>query len=312
MEALAHWAEDTLPEFLQKVENFVYEFNWEGQTYVLRLTAGTHRSQAQVEAELDWMRHLAEHGVPVVRPVPDRDGCLVRVVKGEAGSFSACVFTKATGDRFTLETATPEALSALSREWGRLFGRMHRLARTYQPPPGGARRFRWDEERRFRDALDWLPAEDREGIAEYHRVREWLADLPEPAEAFGLIHADGHAGNFLVEDERLTLFDFDDCCYCWFAFDLAMPIYYSQRNPAVPDWGEPHRRRLLDGVLEGYAREHALDAAWIDRIWSFLRLRRLQIRLAEHEWRRTGLLTPEDERTFARHWGSWTASAPLI
>jgi len=42
-----------------------------------------------------------------------------------------------------------------------------------------------------------------------------------------LIHTDVHAGNFFVDDGRITVFDFDDSSYQWFASDIAIALYYT-------------------------------------------------------------------------------------
>ena len=41
---------------------------------------------------------------------------------------------------------------------------------------------------------------------------------------FGLIHADMRLGNLLVDGERVTLLDFDDCGFGWFLYDLAASL----------------------------------------------------------------------------------------
>ena len=54
----------------------------------------------------------------------------------------------------------------------------------------------------------------------------WLDSLPKDDDCYGLIHADIHQGNFFVdENDNITIFDFDDCHYHWFAYDLAVPLF---------------------------------------------------------------------------------------
>ena len=43
-----------------------------------------------------------------------------------------------------------------------------------------------------------------------------------------MIHQDAHLGNLFVDDNyTLTLFDFDDCVYGHFIYDIAMVLFYS-------------------------------------------------------------------------------------
>ena len=49
------------------------------------------------------------------------------------------------------------------------------------------------------------------------------APCPKIADSYGLIHNDFNDGNFTVDYDNgdITVFDFDDCCYFWFMYDLA-------------------------------------------------------------------------------------------
>lgn len=50
-----------------------------------------------------------------------------------------------------------------------------------------------------------------------------LRALPRTPDGSGMIDADFNDGNFTVDDATgdLTVFDFDDCYYGWFAYELA-------------------------------------------------------------------------------------------
>ena len=43
---------------------------------------------------------------------------------------------------------------------------------------------------------------------------------------YGLIHHDFKGDNFIENDDKLFVIDFDSCCYNWYLCDLLMPIYY--------------------------------------------------------------------------------------
>jgi Ser/Thr protein kinase RdoA (MazF antagonist) len=60
-----------------------------------------------------------------------------------------------------------------------------------------------------------------------------------------LIHGDFGETNYRYQDARLNIFDFDDCCYHWFVYDLAITIY--------PHGWRKEGLQLLDWLLEGYA-----------------------------------------------------------
>ena len=41
--------------------------------------------------------------------------------------------------------------------------------------------------------------------------------LPKDRDSYGLVHADLGPTNYLIDGERINVFDFDDCAYTWFA-----------------------------------------------------------------------------------------------
>ena len=73
-----------------------------------------------------------------------------------------------------------------------------------------------------------------------------------PASQLGLIHQDAHGGNFFVDDGRIMLFDFDDCCYGPFAMEIGIVIFYVAVLLGEPDdfaaWFVPN-------FLTGYRSE---------------------------------------------------------
>ena len=88
-----------------------------------------------------------------------------------------------------------------------------------------SRRFAWDEDDCILNAERYLPQSESVVWAEYRRLMDWLHKLPKDDQSFGLIHGDFGATNYRYKDNRLCVFDFDDCCYHWFAYDLAITIY---------------------------------------------------------------------------------------
>ena len=63
-------------------------------------------------------------------------------------------------------------------------------------------------------------AELKEAIAE--RLETFIS-LPTNTEDFGLVHFDFSDGNYHIDMNTgdITVFDFDNCMYCWYMFDLA-------------------------------------------------------------------------------------------
>jgi amicoumacin kinase len=161
--------------------------------------------------------------------------------------FFACVFELAEGVQFKYGDFTESARREHFRLRGRTLGQIHALSKNYVPPEN-ARRFAWNEDRLLLEAEKFLPASEKIVWQEYERLKKALSALPRTAQNYGLIHGDFGETNYRLQNSRLNIFDFDDCCYHWFAYDLAVSIY--------PHGWRAEGLRLLDSLLEGYA-EHA-------------------------------------------------------
>jgi len=257
-------------------ESYIYEFEKDGRPYILRVGHSLRRAEALICGEVDWLNHLARGGAGVARAVESAGGRLVEAVEDRhGGHFLATAFVKALGkppfqipwDELFLE------------RYGRLLGRIHALSRAYKPSEPAWRRFQWDDPAML-DVEKWLPADDRTILERYRHLRAYLNTLPKPAAAYGLIHQDPHAGNFFVDDDgRLTLFDFDDCCYSWFVYDIAMVVFYAITNR--PDAAE-YTGQFLPSFLRGYREEFPLEANWLAQIPHFLKLREIDLYAVIH------------------------------
>ncbi len=244
--------------------NHVFTFISSGERRFLRLTPGVHRERTQIEAELDFIVYLHGHGVSVCLPIASTGGRMVEELTAEGSPLFACVFEEAVGETFTF--GSQETNLEHFRLRGRTLGRMHALAKGYTPP-GNRRRFQWYEDTLFRDVGAYLPRSEKVVWAEYHELTEWLAARPHDRDTFGLIHGDFGRTNFRHAGGNLSVFDFDDSCYHWFAYDLAVTIY-------------PHGRReragfMLESLLEGYTAETATSPPQVAELIKLCRFRQL-------------------------------------
>lgn len=269
--AKAAWGMSGDLVFVRRVENFVYEGRREDRPVILRLTHPDHRARHEIEAELDWMDHLAQGGLRLARPVPSRRGLYAETLEGvkDGPIFFAAVFEKIPGR--TLSGAD-EFTDPMLRTWGRYLGRMHALTRTYVPGPHLIPRRDWDRDdgllvaRRGLDPADGAP-HDR-----FLELLEWLGTLPREPGAFGLVHGDLHHGNFFVEEGEITAFDFDDSCHHWNAYDLMVPFFTNLG--VLEDEGRPDDLpAMLAPFLEGYRSAYPLDPEWEARLPAFLDFR---------------------------------------
>lgn len=267
----------------------VYEFTRDGQVYVLRITPPDEQlDQQAARVILDWMAFLSEAGAAVPRPVPSKEGRLIETCPVDGGEAVLTVFKKAPG---ILAEALPFDRwdRGLFRALGAAAGRLHALARRC-PPDLAARFPEWNQAQNCYHPQETLGPGEEAVLAARADVIGRLRYLPHDPSGWGLIHADLHGGNLLVEPDRrlFTILDFDDSCQGWFGMDIAMNIL----DMAVLYPGEDKDafiQRFLERYLAGYLSESPLSPFWAAQIPRFLKLLETGLYIQVHD-----LYDPQD------------------
>jgi Ser/Thr protein kinase RdoA (MazF antagonist) len=259
-------------KLLDGFESFIYEFSRTDGDYVLRLGHSSRRSPDLIRGEVDWINYLSDGGVTVARAVLSTAGNLVEPLDdGHGGQFLCTAFIKARGGIARKEQSNDR----LFLNYGRLLGRMHALAKTYIPANPAWKRYAWDSPEN--NTPDRQLSRDEKLIREkYRALLARLRPLPREPDGYGMIHQDAHLGNLFVDENyTLTLFDFDDCVYGHFIYDIAMVLFYTSM------WEEKDvsgfTGRFMPVFLQGYREHNRLDPAWLKELPHFLKLREIDL-----------------------------------
>ena len=256
---------------LDAYESFIYAFSRDGDDFILRLSHSLRRTEALIQGEVDWINYLAAGGVPVARAVDSQQGRLVEpIADGQGGEFLATAFERAPGQSPWELGWTPERYTT----YGRLLGRLHALTANYRLPNPAWRRPEWDDPQ-FDFVHHYLPASETYARQQYRALCDHLNKLPKDPGCYGLIHQDAHEGNLLMDASgNLTLIDFDDCGYSWYANDLAIVLFYISMGVADV---VSFTRDFLTHFLSGYRQEYSLEPGWLAEFPAFLKLRELEL-----------------------------------
>ncbi|CAM4430835.1 phosphotransferase [Deinococcus marmoris] len=254
---------------------------------VLKLTHTLRREQAFIESELHFTRYLAEHGLPVARPLSSSAGHWVEASPDpEGGSWLAYAFARLPGHPLRAEHLTPTVI----RAWGRLTGQLHVLSRHYLSDPQLPRRRPWHTEpvldlRRLPPGLD---EQRRRGQALIERVGAW----PRTSENYGLIQSDLHGDNLHWDGQTLYAFDFDDCESHFFLNDLAVSLHSVARLVPPGEDAAAFCQRFLEVYLPAYQEVCPLPPEWREAVADLLRLRDvLMLGVLAEAW---GIGTPHE------------------
>ncbi len=264
--------------------NLVYDYEQDNLPMILRISFRSDRKRVQIEAELDFVEYLANGGLQVSRPVPSINGNLVETLQAKNMTFQVVSFTKGAGMRvpdngYRYREDAP--IEEYFHNWGVTLGKMHALAKTYQPAKGIERRPDWFDLHKARQAIEnQVPANLSKVQKRIHSTLDEIQSLPRDRESYGLIHGDFNDGNFTVDyaNSAITVFDFDDCCSFWFVYELASA--WEGGIGRVMFHGLEERLAFMDHymgtLMAGYNQENVLPVETLDQLPLFIRLMQVE------------------------------------
>jgi len=242
--------------------------------FVLRLSDQTGPAVAMLQSELLWLSAIrAETQLVVPEPVPARKGAFVTEVAVEGiPEVRRCVLFRWVEGRFIDTGLTP----ALFERVGTFQARLHEQASHFVSPPGFVRP-QWDWAQLLGPAtiLDHNfvarrcdgsigKREQRIFVAAATRIREEMRAIPDDKLQYGLIHADLQHTNYLFYKGEVRAIDFDDCCWSYYLFDMAITL----SDVA----GREDENTMCQAFFKGYERIRPLPEYHITRLQIFTAL----------------------------------------
>ncbi|WP_289142866.1 phosphotransferase enzyme family protein [uncultured Brevibacillus sp.] len=257
--------------FIGGFDSYVYEFSKNDNDYILKITHSFRRSANYILGEIDWLNFMADKGLAVARAIPSIFGNFVETFGDNEAYFISILYEKAPGHLPT----EADWNSSLFEEWGRITGKLHAVTKTYKSKNPTSKRNEWIDEEHL-NIEKYIPSDQSIVIQKSKDLLERLKKITPGTENYGLIHGDLHFLNFTVEDGRITLFDFDDIAYNYFANDIAVILFYTYWRPLKQsDCKKSFINEFLSSFLKGYNQENHFQEEWFSQLQDFLRLRHL-------------------------------------
>jgi Ser/Thr protein kinase RdoA (MazF antagonist) len=223
-------------------ENFVFLLRSGKETAVLRITEETRRKEHEIIGELALVEHLKLIGFPVPAVLLFQDGSKLSPLDSDNNRFFACLFTEVAGQQVSARTILDEPNGVES--WGEMIGLLHNAMVTFRSEV--AIRGTWAEN----ELITHTPLGvglPPHYVPFFQSVVSDLRQRTVSVDDFGLVHADLHGRNVLATTFSRTVIDFDDMCYHWHAYDLA--VAWNWLCHADGD-----TERMREGLLAGYSR----------------------------------------------------------
>ncbi len=213
LDAAGRWQGKSLTHVRSSGNHIFRLVQTDGAIGYLRLTPVAERSRASLDAELEFVQHVARAGVAVARPIPSESGSLVEEVHDRGTS------TNATNDTTAYHAVVFEGLRGRQlehdeltephyRAWGKTLAQLHDASQTFGPR---ASRAPWLEEiHRVRASL---PDSDEVVARVLNEGAAWLKTMPSNPESYGLLHGDCELDNLVWDGDEPQVLDFDSAVY---------------------------------------------------------------------------------------------------
>jgi Ser/Thr protein kinase RdoA (MazF antagonist) len=260
--------------------NLIYDCFHKGQPSILRISFCLDRTRELIKAELHFIDYLAAHGLGVSIPFISKNHNYVEMVLINDQPIYMVCFEKTQGvPNSETKTVSLETLldQRYFRKWGATMGQMHALSKYYRPVSAAETRPDWFVLHAENLDVDKLvPIEMNQLSEKIHDLLDQISKLPKDQDSFGMIHGDFIDDKFTVNplDDEITVFDFDDSCYFWFVYEIALAweeVICRADYQKLED-REIYVKDYMQVFLDGYSQENQLPKKWFQRISLFTKL----------------------------------------
>jgi len=253
---------------------FIVRRNGENQ-YVLRVSALGDRTEEDYLAETSFVRYLAQNGAPVADVIPSIRGNLVEHMDADGKTVYVSLFAYAKGMLMAGNGYRYREGATLEEYFfniGKALGTIHRLSKAYTPVHQHPDYF----DKYNMTYLDRLIPENYENLKKAIAKRlEAFHALSKGKGCYGLVHFDFSDGNYHIDMNTgdITVFDFDNCMYCWYMFDLANLWIHGTgwyQNEPDPEKRGEYMKGYFDTVLDGYRSETDISDEELSQLQLFI------------------------------------------
>lgn len=235
----------------------LYTFDVNHKPYILRFMECNDDYLNKTKAEMHWLSYLSDNGVSVPSPLRSRNGMLAVSAQENGETYLLSAFSMVDGRSWNKDDSSLWSASVFYN-WGKVVGDMHRLTKDYKPSNDFERRDEFNILGMISDNIKDFPTV----VIIAENILNEIDALPRDRDSYGLIHNDLHPNNFLIDGERINLFDFDGCAYSWYVFDIANALYLAlwlgRSNQAGIDFANDIIRYFLKGYLSANTTNNLL------------------------------------------------------
>lgn len=262
-----------IKNLLGNSSNMIFELLVKEKPIILRISNHSEDKEKHIDFELKWLEYLKEQVVEVICPILSENNRLYEIVSIGEKSYILCAFKKAPG-RIVNRNNPNEWNESLFYKLGSIMGNIHKGSKKYILDKKPKVSIEWNEDFAFSTEFKLL---DKCVFKVWNQIIFELEKLPKAVDSYGIIHNDFHQLNFFIDGEDITVFDFDDCLYSWYSFDIALTLFQFVSTISYKETKARNifAEKFINCFLKGYKTQNSIDRFWIDKFDLFLKYRRI-------------------------------------
>lgn len=248
--------------------------NSDSEKKVIRVCRPGYHDKEELENELIWITEIEKYtDINTAGVYKGKNQKMIQQFTSGAGNmYFYSIQSFISGN--TIKDMDGEAMLSGMELVGYTAAKLHCMEEKNPHSPNEFKRFTWDIEDTLGERARWGNFMVFPGIKDFEskilkacseKITDKLNIYGRKHDRYGLIHADLHTENLIVDKDRISLIDFDDCGYGWYLYDLASAV--SQQSENINE--------LVKAYLRGYERVRLLSKQDIEMADTFVLLRRL-------------------------------------
>ncbi|MBU9722816.1 MULTISPECIES: phosphotransferase enzyme family protein [Bacillaceae] len=242
---------------------------------ILRISFLADRNREDFLAELEYIRYLYDHGGSVSNVVSSNMGNLLEEFTHNYHTYYICMFEKARGkllveNNYQYREGVP--ITEYYYNCGKVLGKMHQLSKKYTPVHS---RYSFFDKYNAQYIDRLIPKSFTLLKEKMVDLLNSLKKLDKSRESFGMVHFDYSDGNYMIDYNTgdITVFDFDNSCFCWYMYDLAN-IWTHGVGWTQFEHDADKRKKFMEEyfatVLAGYKSETNIEIPMLDKLPLFI------------------------------------------
>jgi len=257
--------------------NVVYScYNADKGDKIIRISFLPDRNRDDFLSELEYVRYLYDRDGSVSNVVTSCNGRLLEEIVCGDNKYFVCVFEKAKGEQlaekgYQYREGVP--LTEYFYNCGKTLGNLHALSKKYKPVH---RRYSFFDKYNAKYINQSIPDSFPLLKEKLQGLIQTLKRMDRSTESFGMVHFDYSDGNYMIDYEtgNITVFDFDDACFCWYLYDLANVWTHGVGwIQFESDTGKRQQfmTEYFETVLAGYRSETEIDDCMLENLPLFIK-----------------------------------------